>query len=127
VWWVDPDDGQYITRRLYIDLIPDGEPCLGLLRPPPLPPVPGNDAVSIGIRTGVPAMIWCRDHAISPSFVSRVQDYLIRHGLPELPGFVLQLRREAVRTGDPMGSNITLIWDLADRLALAARQSESAG
>lgn len=127
VWWVDPDDGQYITRRLYIDLIPDGEPCLGLLRPPPLPPVPGNDAVSIGIRTGVPAMIWCRDHAISPSFVSCMQDYLIRHGLPELPGFVLQLRREAVRTGDPVGSNITLIWDLADRLALAACQSESAG
>ena len=127
VWWVDPDDRQYITRRLYIDLFPDGEPCLGLRRPPRLSPVPGNDAVSIGMRTGVPAMIWCRDETVSPSFVSRVQDYLAQHGLLELPGFILQLRRESARTGDPVGSNITLIWDLEDRLVLAARHSKSAG
>ncbi len=127
VLWVDPDDMQYITGRLYIDLVPDGEPCLGLLRPPRLPLVPGNDAVSIGIRTGVPAMIWCRDETISPSFASRVSDYLARHGLPELPGFILELRRESVRTGDPVGANITLVWDLADRPALAARYSGSAG
>jgi hypothetical protein len=121
VRWVDPDDRQYITGRLYIDLLPDGEPCLGLLRSPQLPPVPGNDAVSIGIRTGVPAMIWCRDDTISTSFSSRMRDYLARNGLPELPGFILQLRRESVRTGDPVGANITLVWDLADRLAPAAR------
>jgi hypothetical protein len=127
VWWVDPDDRRYITRRLYVDLFPDGEPCLGLLQPPQLPPVPGNDAISIGIRTGVPAMIWCRDGTISPSFVSRVHDYLAQHGLPELPGFILQLRRESARTDDPLGSNITLIWDLVDRLAQVARHSESAG
>jgi hypothetical protein len=126
VWWVDPDDRRYITRRLYVDLFPDGEPCLGLLQPPQLPPMPGNDAISIGIRTGVPAMIWCRDETISPSFVSRVHDYLAQHGLPELPSFILQLRRESARTDDPVGSNITLVWDLADRLALAARHSESA-
>ena len=127
VWWVDPDDRQYVTRKLYIDLFPDGEPCLGLLRPPRLPLVPGNDAVSIGIRTGVPAMIWCRDETISPSFVSRVRDYLARHGLSELPGFILELRRHSGRTGDPVGANITLVWDLADRPALAARYSNSAG
>jgi hypothetical protein len=127
VWWVNPDDRQYVTTRLYIDLTPDGEPCLGLLGPPRLPPVPGNDPISIGIRTGVPAMTWCRDETISPSFVSRVKDYLAQHGLAELPGFILQLRRESARTGDPVGSNVTLIWDLADRLAQAGHNSESAG
>jgi hypothetical protein len=115
VFWVDPDDRQYITARLYTDLIPDGGSCLGLLRPPRLPKVPGNDAVSIGIRTGVPAMIWCRDETNSPSFVSRLRDYLARHSLQELPGFILELRRESVRTGDPVGANITLVWDPADR------------
>jgi hypothetical protein len=127
VLWVDPEDTQYITGKLYINLIPRGEPCLGLLRPPRLPPVPGNDVISIGIRSGVPAMIWCRDETISPSFVSRVNDYLAQHGLPELPGFILELRRESVRTDDPVGANITLVWDLADRPALTARHSGSAG
>jgi hypothetical protein len=127
VWWIDPEDRQYVTGRLYVDLFPDGEPCLGLTRPPRLPLVPGNDAVSIGIRTGVPAMIWCRDETISASLVSLVRDYVARQGLLELPDFILQLRRESVRTGDAVGANITLVWDLADRLALVGRHSESAG
>ena len=126
VWWVDPDDRQYITGRLYIDLFPDGEPCLGLIRPPSLSTAPGNDAVSIGIRTGVPAMIWCRDETVSGAFVSLIREYLTEHGLLELPRFILQLRRESVRTGDPVGANITLIWDLADRPAPATRHTRSA-
>jgi hypothetical protein len=125
VLWADPDDRQYITGRLYVDLFPDGEPCLGLIRPPSLPTAPGNDAVSIGIRTGVPAMIWCRDETISGPFVSLIDRYLAEHGLPELPRFILQLRRESVRTGEPVGANITLVWDLADRPVPATQRSRS--
>lgn len=127
VWWVDPDDSKYITTRLYADLALGGEPCLGLLQPPQLPPVPGKDAVSIGIRAGVPAMIWCREASISQSFVSSLREHLARHRVPELPGLILQLRRESARNDDPVGANITLVWDLSDGSVIANRQTRDEG
>ena len=127
VRYVDPDDSKYVATKLYAELIPGGEPCLVLLHPPQLPPVPGSDAVSIGIRAGVPAMIWCRESSISQSFVSSLGEHLARHRVPELPGLILELRRESVRTDDPIGANITLVWDLSDGSAIASRQAGDKG
>jgi len=137
ILWIDPEDEQHVTTRLYGQLSPD-RPVLGMLRPPPLPGVPANDAISIAIRTGVPVLLWRRDEPISESLVSRVDQYVSRHGFLGLPGYILELRQEAAninpgnasateRANMGEGANLTLVWDLADRFALASRRTGSSG
>ena len=74
----------------------------------------GGDAVSAGIRAGVPVIIWCRDKASAATFQNRLRAFLSLHRVADLPEFVQNLRRESLQVGDPVGSHITLIWDLED-------------
>jgi len=118
IYWVNPDDTAYVSGSLYADLAPTGRSCLALRRPPALGQELGNDAVSIGLWTGVPVMIWCRDANAAESFERRLSDYLANHSVADLPKFVQELREGADRPGgndDQLSGNITLIWDLADQ------------
>lgn len=114
VRWVDPDDTHDVGIQLYADLVGGGAPCLALIRPPVLASSLGKDAVSIGLSTGVPVMVWCRDAATAAAFESRVRPFLDRYGTAGLQQFVQRLRRESVRYADPVGAHITLIWDPQD-------------
>ena len=99
---------------MYADLLGGGALCLALIRPPVLASSLGKDAVSIGLSTGVPVMVWCRDPATAAAFESRLRPFLDRYGAVGLREFVQHLRRDSVRYADPVGAHITLIWDLQD-------------
>jgi hypothetical protein len=115
VRWVDPLDTADVSARLFADLVADGAPCLALARPPRLAEALGSDAVSVGVLTGVPVMVWCRDEASAGSFTVLLRDYFARYDVAGLPNHIQRLRRDFARFGDPApGAHITLIWDLED-------------
>ena len=113
VRWADPHDiGD--ASRLFGEIVSGGAQCLALVRPPQLPLRLGSDAVSIGLRTGVPAIIWCRDEAYAEAFATRLRAQIEEHGVERLPELVQEQRTNSARIADRVGSNITLMWDLAD-------------
>ena len=113
--WIYPSD-EYDFAQLFQELIDEDTPCLVLARTPSTTRSLGNDPVSVGIRTGVPVIIWCRDEANLGAFTARLRAYLAHNNnnAVGLRGFVRQLRTDNVRFGDPTGAHITLIWDPAD-------------
>jgi hypothetical protein len=112
--WADPNDASDVSGNLFRDLANSLTPCLALLRPPRLAGELGNDAVSIGIWTGVPVMVWCRDDASTDAFVAQLTSYLSQNSLADLPALVQQLRTGTFGLAEPPGAHITLIWDLQD-------------
>jgi hypothetical protein len=126
VRWVDPGEADDAGTRLYADLVIDGAACLALIRPPELASsLGGRDAVSIGLAAGVPVMVWCRDPGSASSFDSRLRAFLDRRGIMGLPDFVLDLRRDSVRSADPVGAHITLIWDPQDDSVLPVNRFQA--
>ena len=113
--WISPHD-EYDFTQLFQELIDEDTPCLVLTRTPTTTRSLGNDPLSVGIRTGVPVIIWCRDEANIGAFTARLRAYLAQHNnnAAGLRGFVRQLRTDNVRFGDLPGAHITLIWDPAD-------------
>jgi hypothetical protein len=112
--WMDPYDMNGMDQ-LYYDLASEGSPCLILTRPPVPTRSLGRDAVSIGIRTGVPVIVWCRDEANAASLTARLRAHFAQSDVTDLPILVQRLRTDNVRFGDPVGAHITLVWDLADQ------------
>ena len=113
--WIYPhDENDFVS--LFQELIDEDISCLILTRPPARILKFGKDPISIGIRTGVPVIVWCRSEADAGAFAGRLRTYLSEKNdnAADLRGFVRQMRRENVRYGTPPGSNITLIWDPAD-------------
>ncbi len=125
VRWVDPGDTHDVGIQLYADLLGAGTPCLALIRPPVLASSLGKDAVSIGLSTGVPVMVWCRDPATAAAFESRMRPFLDRYGTVGLREFVQHLRRDSVRHADPVGAHITLIWDPQDDRVLPVNRFQA--
>ncbi len=114
-YWMDPADESGMGK-LYNDLTDERVLCLALTRPPKLPRWLGRDAVSIGIATGVPVIIWCRDESHAVYLTARLHSHFAQQNIAELPGLVQQLREAYVRSADPpVGAHVTLIWDVADR------------
>jgi hypothetical protein len=129
VRWVDPLNEADISTRLFADLVAGGAQCLALVRPPQPAQSLGNDAVSVGVWTGVPVMVWCRDESSATSFTALLRDYFERHDLTSLPSHIQRMRRDFVRFGDPAaGAHITLVWDLEDEpISPAIRYRAPAG
>jgi hypothetical protein len=78
----------------------------------------GNEPgeVMIGLRTGVPVMVWQRVDAGRSAFDSEVK--AMRDALPELVEKLRLLRSAAMQTTRPdshVGSRVVLLWDDPDR------------
>jgi vWA-MoxR associated protein C-terminal domain len=100
--------------RLFGELFRGGAPCLALEQPPMLGRSLGGDAVSAGIRAGVPVIIWCRDQASAGTFAAQLGTHLGQQGVLDVPAFVQRMRSDFVTSSFPPGEHITLVWDLAD-------------
>lgn len=85
-----------------------------VLRSVPEGPEPGE--VMVGVRTGVPVMIWQRTESARPAFEAEVK--AMRDGLAELAEGLRVLRSRAKQGSRPdshVGSRVSLLWDDPDR------------
>jgi vWA-MoxR associated protein C-terminal domain/Trypsin-like peptidase domain/vWA-MoxR associated protein middle region 0/Effector-associated domain 2 len=114
VRWVNPNNAAAAPGKLFPQLFLEGAPCLVLEEPPLLGHSIGGDAVSSGIRAGVPVIIWCRDAASAQSFAAQLRRRLRQQDALELPTLVRQMRSDFFRSSFPAGEHITLVWDLED-------------
>jgi NTP-dependent ternary conflict system VMAP-like protein/trypsin-like peptidase/effector-associated domain 2 (EAD2)-containing protein len=111
VRWIDPNNAA-ATSGLYSEFHRGPRPqCLALEQPPVLGHSLGGDAISSGIRTGVPVMIWCRDAAGAQSFAAELRRHLGHSDVLEMPDLVQEMR---LQSSFPAGEHITLVWDLED-------------
>lgn len=104
-------------RRLDATLAAHHQPLLVLERP--LSRMSGDrpDEVSVGLRAGVPLMLWQRDERFAEEFESVLGELLAPDR--DLRESARMLRIEAFRAEDPeshVGSHITLLWDDPHRL-----------
>ncbi len=85
-----------------------------VLRSVPEGAEPGE--VVVGVRTGVPVMIWHRIDSARPAFESAIN--AMRDALPDLAEGLRKLRSEAKQSSRPdshVGSRVSLLWDDPDR------------
>lgn len=78
----------------------------------------GNDPgeVMVGVRTGVPVMIWHRADTNRQLFVDAIE--AMRDALPRLTENLRLLRgraKQAARPESHVGSRVSLLWDDPDR------------
>jgi hypothetical protein len=74
--------------------------------------LPDGDEVFLGLRAGLPAMLWLRDDRFADSFETEVHDLLTAGR--DLPETARLLRGRAFSAADPethVGSHVTLLWD----------------
>ena len=83
---------------------------------PPAPDGTRPGEVLIGVRTGVPVMIWHRAHSARAEFEAELSGMLAE--LPELAESLRVLRtraKQAPRPESHVGSRVSLLWDDPDR------------
>jgi hypothetical protein len=74
--------------------------------------LPDGDEVLIGLRAGMPAMLWLRDDRFTDHFEAEVGELLTAGR--DLPETARLLRGAAFSAADPethVGSHVTLLWD----------------
>ncbi|GAB3158127.1 hypothetical protein GCM10027258_68700 [Amycolatopsis stemonae] len=72
--------------------------------------------VLVGVRTGIPVMIWHRTESARSAFEAEIKS--LRDFLPELVEHLRLLRsraRQAARPDSHVGSRVSLLWDDPDR------------
>lgn len=98
-------DAKLAARKEVVSLV---------LRTTPEGDQPGE--VVVGVRTGVPVMIWQRADVGRSAFEAEVK--AMHDGLPELVENLRQLRsraKQAARPDSHVGSRVALLWDDPDR------------
>jgi len=91
------------------------------LSKPPDPAAEGGDEVFVGLRAGLPIIVWHREDCDSDEFLTAVAELL--HG--DGPGDVLQRLRQIRTTAyrshaGHVGHHLALMWDDPDRLVVPA-------
>lgn len=99
-------EAQLAERESYVGLV---------LSAPPTPRAAGQQEILVGLRAGVPLILWHRTNCTSEEFVALVQD-LTRDNLAALPRRAKALRQRiqqldvADRERHP-GRGLTILWD----------------
>jgi hypothetical protein len=111
---IEPGDSM---RKLVADFETNPDVVSLILSKPPDAVQDGGDEVAVGLRAGLPVMIWSREDCDSEEFLATVQDLL--HG--DGPGNVLQRLRQLRTTAymsnrDHVGHHLVVLWDDPDRL-----------
>ena len=78
---------------------------------------PGQDALTVALRAGVPVVLWCRDAKALEEFLT-VADTLVAAGPRGLRATTGKLRNQAQRTGrhEHCGNHVSLLWDDPERV-----------
>ncbi len=114
VRWAEEGD---TVRRVIVDL--ENQPSLVSLV---LSGEPDNAVVAVGLRSGVPVMVWPRGDCDPGEFAAAVQ-WLLHDDSSTVLRRLRQLRTEAYQSGPGhVGHNIVLLWDDPQRLIDSAVQ-----
>jgi hypothetical protein len=105
-------------RALAADFENDSEIVCLVLSAPPQAAAAGRDEVTVGLRAGVPIMVWHRKDCGS-EFESAVRELLHSTG----PGTILQRMRQLranafAEDGPHVGDHLTLLWDDPERIVV---------
>lgn len=117
--WADSAEPAKL-RGLTATLALQDERSLLVLRHPPAPSSGlRGDAITLGLRAGVPLMVWHRDKRFTEGFENAVHELL--RSDRDLRESARILRGQAFSADDPdlhVGSHLTLLWDDPTRLVL---------
>lgn len=114
--WADARDPVEL-RRLDATLATHDQVVMALAHRPPERPAAWGDEVTIGLRAGMPVMLWLREDRFADGFETVVDTLLDAGG--DLPESARLLRSKAFSADRPethVGSHVTLLWDDPNRL-----------
>ncbi|HKS47756.1 MAG TPA: hypothetical protein VJT49_22115 [Amycolatopsis sp.] len=90
-----------------------------ILGAPPEAGLPGQGQVLVGLRAGIPVMVWHRRDCGSREFIETVEKLLHADGPSHLLERARFVRASALAEGaDHVGSQLTILWDDPDRLVV---------
>jgi hypothetical protein len=110
------------SLALYSELLREGVVVLAVPFPPGEADVPGSDEFAAALAAGLPVIVWSREPTDPAAFCRLVQEELAGQGVLDMPGKVLWLRRDAVKTmhkarqPSDFAPQVGLLWDDADRV-----------
>lgn len=79
----------------------------------------GAGQVQVGLRAGVPVMVWHREDCESAEFIDVVEALLHQDGPGDVPQRARRVRANALAEGvDHVGNHVTILWDDPDRLVV---------
>ncbi|SFS77570.1 effector-associated domain 2-containing protein [Saccharopolyspora flava] len=93
-----------------------------VLSAPPLSGSAGLDELTVGVRDGIPLMLWHRDDCTDPEFRALVKQLLHCHGAELLERVRLARARADAEPGVARpASDLTLLWDDPNRVVVPTR------
>jgi hypothetical protein len=123
---IPPESGRRVAqddsiRMLVADFETNPDVVSLMLSKPPDPGQDGGSEVLVGLRAGLPIIVWSREDCDSEEFLTTVQDLL--HG--DGPGDVLQRMRQIRTTAyrshsGHVGHHLALLWDDPERQVVPA-------
>ena len=112
VRWVSEDDA---IRRLIVDFENNAKLVALVLRDPPA----GGDEITVGLRAGVPVVVWSRDAAVSEEFLTTVRKLLHDDTAGSVLHRIKQLRTIAYDSQPGhVGHHLAVMWDDPERLVV---------
>lgn len=97
----------------------DSELVALVLSAPPHPAAAGRDEVTVGLRAGVPIIVWHRQDCGSEVFLSTVHELLHSTGQQTILQHLRQLRANAFAAESPhVGTHLILLWDDPERIVV---------
>jgi hypothetical protein len=115
---IEPDDN---IRKLVADFENNPSVVSLMLSKPPDPAQDGGEEVAVGLRAGLPIIVWSREDCDSEEFLTAVWDLLHGDGQGDLLQRVKQIRTTAYQShAGHVGHRIALLWDDPERLVVPA-------
>lgn len=112
VRWVADGDA---IRKLIADFENNANLVALVLREPPA----GGDEITVGLRAGVPVVIWNREEGASEEFLTTVRKLLHDDGSGSVLQRVKLLRTTAYESHpDHIGHHVAVLWDDPERLVV---------
>jgi len=106
-------------RSLIVDFENNTDLVSLTLSAPPWPEAKGRDEVAVGLRAGVPILVWHRQDCDSEDFLATVRELLHGDGLGTVLQRARQIRASAfVADAGHVGHFLTLLWDDPDRIVV---------
>ncbi|HYQ62886.1 effector-associated domain 2-containing protein [Actinophytocola sp.] len=115
---VEADDN---IRKLVADFENNPSVVSLMLSKPPEPTQDGGEEVAVGLRAGLPIIVWSREDCDSEEFLTAVWDLLHGDGQGDVLQRAKQIRSAAYQShATHVGHHFALLWDDPERVVVPA-------